>query len=363
MKYLKSPWLEGIIMLLAVLIGFLCLTVLAHLADYTVAGEMATGNIVLIIFTFFVLSVIIAMIGVIAGIGGGVIFTPIMLAFTSVNSLVVRATGIIVSMFSSPVSIGIFTKKGLVNFRLCLIMAISQSIGAFIGATIAIATAAGAGAFGEGLMRFSLGILLLLLAAYFFFGGKNLEWPVIKHVDKFTAALKLEHSYFEESEGVVKHYKLRRAFIGMLLIFAVGLIGGFFGMGGGWAITPTLNLGMGVPLKLSSVNSGIILGLSGGVSVWPFMATGSVIPLFVMPWLAGQVIGGFLGSHLLAKIRVSAVRMILIGIMFFTSFTLVMAGLEMIGLIRGTAAIVDVIMFIVIMLCVGVSIVRQHKRS
>ncbi len=108
---------------------------------------------------------------------------------------------------------------------------------------------------------------------------------------------------------------MTRAPLGILLLFIVGLIGGFFGMGGGWAITPALNLGMGLPLKLAAANSGIILGIGSCVSIWPYIAAGSIVPLFVLPWLAGQVIGGFICSYALARIKVKVVRLILIGIM------------------------------------------------
>ena len=310
---------------------------------------MEAYSVVIIILVFFLLSTGIAMLSVVAGIGGGVIFTPIMLAFTNVNSLVVRATGIIVAMFSAPVSIGIFTKKGLANFRLSLFMAVSQSFGALAGATLAVITAAGAGVTGEGLLRLGLGVILMAVAVYFLSGGKKTEWPVVKHVDKFTSLLKLEHSYYDESEGEVRKYKVKRAALGMLLLFIIGIIGGFFGMGGGWAITPTLNMVMGMPLRLAAVNSGYILGISGGVSIWPFVFAGGIIPLFVMPWLAGQVVGGFIGAHLLARVKIGIVRTILIGVMFYTSFTLIIRGIEMLGVIGGAPAIVDVVLFILTM--------------
>ena len=53
-----------------------------------------------IIVISFLVSVLIAIIAVIAGVGGGVIFTPLLLAFTSFDTLVIRSTGLVVAMFS-----------------------------------------------------------------------------------------------------------------------------------------------------------------------------------------------------------------------------------------------------------------------
>lgn len=362
-KYLRSPYLEIIIMISSIVLAYFGLAVLSLVPEVPVEGAMQTSSITLIVLAFFLLSVAIAMIAVIAGIGGGVIFTPLMLAFTSVNSLVVRGTGLIVAMFSGLISTGIFIKKGLGNYKLCMTLTLSQSVGALTGATLAVSAAQNAGALGEGLMRTGLGMLLTMIAVYLFLGGKKLEWPVIKKVDRFTAWLKLDGSYYEQSEGAVKEYRVTRAPLGILLLFVVGLIGGFFGMGGGWAITPALNLGMGLPLKLAAANSGIILGIGSCVSIWPYIEAGSIIPLFVLPWLAGQVIGGFIGSYALARIKVKVVRLILIGIMVFTAFGLITKGLNILGIIGSVPAIVQVAVFTAVFACVIAAVILNNTRE
>jgi uncharacterized membrane protein YfcA len=213
------------------------------------------------------------------------------------------------------------------------------------GSTLAVSTAQRTGAFGEGLLRAGLGIILLAISVYFFLGGKRLEWPAIKKIGWFTRRLGLNGAYLEESMNTVLNYQVTRAPLGILLVFLVGVLGGFFGMGGGWAITPSLNLGMGLPLKLAAANSGVILGIGSCVSVWPYAFAGAVIPFFVLPWLAGQVIGGFIGSYVLARIKVRAIRLVLIGIMLFTSFGLVTKGLEVLNVMGGTPPLIQVGVF------------------
>jgi uncharacterized membrane protein YfcA len=365
-KYLSSPWLESIIMVGSVILSFGGLGLLSLAPRNMAAGEMANTTIVMILFGFFMLSVAIAMISVIAGIGGGVIFTPIMLAFTGVNSVVVRGTGLIVAMFSGLISTGIFIKKRISNYRLCLILTLSQGFGALAGSTLAVSTAQSTGATGEGLLRAALGLILLSIAVYFFLGRQKIEWPAIKKIDRFTKWLRLNGYYFEESVGTVLNYEVTRALLGIFLVFVVGILGGFFGMGGGWAITPSLNLGMGIPLKLAAANSGVILGIGSCVSVWPYVFAGGIIPFFALPWLSGQVIGGFIGSYVLARIKVHAVRLILIGIMVFTSFGLITKGLEVLGLIGRVSPIIQVLVFVITITAVIIAVfmsVRKEKTS
>lgn len=360
--WLKSPRLEIVIMVFSVITSYTGLAIIAAVSN-TTDTAMSAPDIAWISFAFFLLSLAIAVISVIAGIGGGVIFTPIMLAFTSVNSVIVRGAGLIVAMFSGLISTGIFMKKGLSNFRLCLILTLSQAVGALIGAVMAVNIAGSSGNVGEGLLRTGLGSILLAIAIYFFMGGKKLEWPVVNKVDNFTSWLSLDSTYYEESENQFRSYKVKRAPLGIFLIFFVGIIGGFFGMGGGWAITPVLNMGMGIPIKLAAANSGVILGVGSCVSIWPYIYSGGIIPFFVLPWLAGQVIGGFIGSYTLAKIRVNTVRLILIGIMAFTSFGLITKGLAVLKITKNLPAILQVLVFSVVMVTVILAVINDSRKN
>ena len=89
----------------------------------------------------FVISMAIAIIAVIAGVGGGVIFTPIMLAFTSIDTLVIRSTGLVVAMFSGLVSTGPFMRKGLADVKIVFFGALPIIIGGLGGAFAAIVLA------------------------------------------------------------------------------------------------------------------------------------------------------------------------------------------------------------------------------
>ena len=340
----------------AILVSFLCLMILSLVAEPPADGEMAISTIVWILAAFFMLSFAIALVAVISGIGGGVIFSPVMLAFTDVSSLVVRATGLIVAMISGPIAAGVFTKKGLAHYRLNLVVVLSQGLGALIGATLAVFTAAESGITGEGFLRFGLGLIILALAVFFLFSGKKTEVSKLIEADRFTKCLKLDWEYYDERECKSIDYRARRAPLGIALTFLVGIMGGFFGMGGGWAITPILNLGMGLPLRVAAANSNIILGLSGGISIWPYIFAGGIIPLFVLPWIAGQVAGGFVGSHVLARLKVELVRLILIGVMIFTSFALATRGLELLGLIAPIPAALQVAVFVATMAGIGLLI-------
>ena len=282
----------------------------------------------LIIVGSFLISTAIAIIAVIAGIGGGVIFTPIMLGFTSMDSLVIRATGLVVAMFGGLISSGPFVKSRLANLRIVFFCGVPITIGALAGSVSAIYLHDALGAVGDGIVRLSLGILMLVIAYFLFTGGGKTEYPQPDHIDSFSKKLRLEGSYWESSLGQIVNYHLVRALPGALIFIFLGFIGGFFGMGGGAFLTATLNLVMMAPVKIAAACSGVLLAISDATAIWTYITYGAMIAVLAAPWMLGHVVGGILGAHLLIRIRAGFVRKILIFILILSSVKLISRGLE-----------------------------------
>lgn len=359
-KMLKSPWLEISVMLFILVLSYSGLALVSSAAE-TPAGGMSGMAIFGWLFGFFILSFAIAMLAVIGGIGGGVLFTPFMLAFTSVDSLIIRATGLIVAMFSGLISTGLFMRRGIGNLKVCIILASAYGIGAFSGAKGAIIVAKTLGESGEGAIRLLLGVILASLALYFVLGGKKTEWPEVKKVDLFTKKLQVSQPYFEESLGKVIDYPLKGVPWVMIVMLGVGMLSGFFGLGAGWAIVPAQNVIMGAPLKVAAANSGVLLGMGDCIAVWPYLLKGAIIPLFAAPWLVGQVLGGLLGAMILVKIQAGFVRFLLIGFMFFACFGLFARGLNMLGVIGPTPVWLTALVFVSVFSWVIVKIIQTAK--
>ncbi|MEJ2166810.1 MAG: sulfite exporter TauE/SafE family protein [Desulfobacterales bacterium] len=319
----RVPELSILIVLIAV--GYIVMAVFSR----TQATQILTPlSMWLIIIGSFIISTVIAIIAVIAGIGGGVMFTPIMLGFTSIDSLVVRATGLVVAMFGGLISSGPFMKTKLANLRVTFYCAVPITIGALTGSISAIYLHDVLGAKGDGAVRLALGLLMLIIAYFLFTGGGKTEYPEPKFIDRFSLKLGLNGSYWEESLGRMVDYQMVRALLGGFLFILLGFIGGFFGMGGGAFLTGTLNLVMMAPVKVAAASSGVLLAISDATAIWTYITYGALISILAAPWMLGHVVGGILGAHLLIRIRAGFVRKILILILLVSSVKLIARGLE-----------------------------------
>ncbi|MFC2000858.1 sulfite exporter TauE/SafE family protein [Chloroflexota bacterium] len=289
---------------------------------------MSSSSVWLVVVGSFIVSTAIAVFAVLAGIGGGVIFTPLMMGFTSIDTLVIRSTGLVVAMFSGLISTGPFMRKGLCNVKLIVYGAVPITVGAAIGANIAIVAQESMGATGDALVRLLLGLIIAGCCVLFIKGGGKYEYPDTNREDRLGQKLGFNFSYFEESLGKDVTWQSQRVLTGGLLLLAVGFMGGFFGLGGGWALTPVLNMVMGTPLKVSAASSGVLLAISDGTAAWKYLNYGALIAVFAAPWMLGQIVGGIIGAHALTRIRVSMIRYLIIFILGFAAFKLVERGIE-----------------------------------
>ena len=88
-------------------------------------------------FTFLVICVGIGVLAVLGGVGGGVLFTPLMLGFTPIDSYIVRATGLFVAVCGSLVAARPFLSRNLANFKLILFTGVPYALFAMAGALLA----------------------------------------------------------------------------------------------------------------------------------------------------------------------------------------------------------------------------------
>lgn len=277
---------------------------------------------------FLVISIFVGIFAVLGGVGGGVIFTPLMLGFTAIDSFIIRATGLLVAMAGSLMAARPFLSRGLANIRLIVFISVPYSIFAVIGALLAGYVKESAGETGEGLLRLALGVIVVLVSAILLFWGKRVEYPEVKDADRFTEMLHLHMSYWEASLDRVVNYKVKRAPIGMLLVCFIGLISGLFGLGAGWAMVPMLNIVMLAPIKVAAASSKVLIGIGDTAAIWPYLSGGGIFPIFAAPCMIGVVLGTYIGAKIMLVVRAGFIRYLIIIILFGSGAKLILDGIQ-----------------------------------
>jgi uncharacterized membrane protein YfcA len=270
--------------------------------------------LVLLVATF-----LMGIVAVLGGVGGGVLFVPIISGFFPFHLDFVRGCGLLVALCGALAAGPGLLKANLASLRLAIPMALIASSCAIVGAMLGLAlpthvvqTALGATI---------LGIVVLMLLA------KKSVMPEVERADNLASTLRIYGVYTEESTGEEVSWKVHRTPIGMLLFIGVGVMAGMFGLGAGWANVPVLNLLMGAPLKISVATSKFLLSITDTSAAWIYLNKGCVIPMMVVPSLVGIMLGSFIGVRILRVAKPAFVRWIVIGLLFFAGAKALTKGL------------------------------------
>ena len=304
-----------------ILISLFLLILLALPAFAEVSAEAAVEGhawwfwpIVLFVVTF-----IMGILAVLGGVGGGVLYVPIISGFFPFHLDFVRGTGLLVALSGALAAGPGLLKMNLASLRLAIPVALIASTFAIIGAMIGLALP-------TNIVQISLGATILGICVLMLTAKKS-EVPDVPKADRLSSALNICGVYQEASTGEIIDWKIHRTPLGLAMFILIGIMAGMFGLGAGWANVPALNLLMGAPLKISVATSKFLLSITDTSAAWIYMNKGCVIPMMVVPSLVGIMLGSFVGVRLLKIAKPTFIRWMVIGILAFAGIKALSKGL------------------------------------
>lgn len=267
----------------------------------------------------FIVCFFLGMLAVPAGVGGGVLFVPIVSGFFPFHLDFVRGAGLMVALASALAAGPKLLRVGLADLRLALPLALLASASSILGAMIGLALPAP-------IVQTALGITILGIVAVMAM-ARNSEMPIVPIPDRLSAALAIQGVFHDASTGREYNWHVHRTPIGLVLFTGIGVLAGMFGMGAGWANLPVLNLVMGAPLKVSAGTSSFILSLVDSAAAWVYMIEGAVLVVVAAPSVIGMMIGAQIGARLLTAMRASLVRKLVLALLAFAGVRALLKGL------------------------------------
>ena len=267
----------------------------------------------------FLVCLVLGMLAVPAGVGGGVLFVPIVSSFFPFHLDFVRGAGLMVALASALAAGPRLMRVGLADLRLALPLALLASISSIFGALIGLALPAP-------VVQTALGVIILAIVALMASARKS-ETPVVAAPDRLSMALAIQGVFHDAATGREFNWRVHRTPAALALFACIGVLAGMFGMGAGWANVPVLNLVMGAPLKVSAGTSSFILSLVDSSAAWVYMIEGAVLVVVAAPSVIGMMIGAHIGARLLTVMRASIVRRLVLAMLLFAGLRALLKGL------------------------------------
>jgi len=270
--------------------------------------------LILLVVTF-----VMGIVAVLGGVGGGVLYVPIISGFFPFHLDFVRGTGLLVALSGALAAGPGLLKMNMASLRLAIPVALIASTMAIVGAMVGLALP-------TNIVQTLLGATILGIVVIMFVAKKS-EYPEVKEADALSSALRITGIYHEASTGQDINWKVHRTPMGLATFIIIGFMAGMFGLGAGWANVPVLNLMMGAPLKISVATSKFLLSITDTSAAWIYMNKGCVIPMMVIPSLIGIMLGSFIGVRILKVAKPAFIRWMVIAILAFAGAKALTKGL------------------------------------
>jgi uncharacterized membrane protein YfcA len=267
----------------------------------------------------FAVTFALGVVAVLGGVGGGVLFVPIVGGFFPFHIDFVRGAGLLLALSGALSAAPGLLRSGFASLRLAMPLALIGSITSIIGALIGLALP-------TAVLEVALGLTILAIAALMAAGPKA-DRPNAGAQDAISAALGMHGAYHDPATGEEVEWAARRTPAALAAFAGIGIIAGMFGLGAGWANVPVLNLLMGAPLKLSVGTSGLVLSIVDTSAAWVYIHRGAVLPMLVAPSIIGVMLGARIGVRLLRVVHAAHVRRVVLALLLIAGMRALAKGL------------------------------------
>jgi uncharacterized membrane protein YfcA len=109
-------------------------------------------------------------------------------------------------------------------------------------------------------------------------------------------------------------------------VFA-GLNSALLGVGGGLVKVPVMHLVMGVPLRISTATSNLMMGITATASAVIYLVRDEIDPFIAGPIALGVFAGATIGSRLAHRIDLRVLRWLFVVVLLYTAFQMAIKAL------------------------------------
>jgi uncharacterized membrane protein YfcA len=254
------------------------------------------------------------LVGSLTGLGGGVVIIPLLTLVFHVDIRYAIGAALLASIANSSGAASAYVKEGITNIRLGMFLEIATTVGAVVGALVAVYTPTNTIAilFGS----------ILLFSAAMTLRKKNQEALLVGST--FANKLKLNNSY-PTKDGEV-NYNLKNVGAGFSIMTIAGVFSGLLGIGSGALKVLAMDSTMHIPFKVSTTTSNFMIGVTAAASAVVYLQRGYMDAGIAFPVVLGVLCGAFTGSKLLPKMDARILKYIFCTAIAFVAVEMIYNG-------------------------------------
>ncbi len=285
--------------------------------------------------------------GSLLGLGGGVLIVPILNLGFGLPLREAVAVSLVSVIVTSSASAGVYLQRHVANLRLGMTLELFSAMGALVGGLIAFLINE----------RLLAGLFAALLAWVAISMARRNDRPrtqapaepvpVGSADPEAPGPVALEAAASETAFGTAPHaapvaavpytsftatlagpgYTVHRLRAGMLGSVFAGLNSALLGVGGGIIKVPVMHIWMGVPLRVSTATSNMMMGITATASAVIYLLRDEIDPFIAGPIALGVFVGASFGSRLAHRVNLRVLRALFVVVLVYTSIQMAIKAL------------------------------------
>src|SRR4051812_20875676 len=273
--------------------------------------------------------------GSLLGLGGGILIVPLLTLGFGLPLIEAVGVSLVCVIMTSGAAAGVYLERRVANLRLGMTLELFTAIGALVGGLIAFLLP-------ERLLEAVFAILLAYTALTM---ARRREaaatatatvtaaarTPVAEGAAgpadprdgdgtdaETTAAGSSTTDFVASLSG--PGYRLHRFRWGIVGSVGAGLASALLGIGGGLIKVPTMHVIMGVPLRVATATSNLMIGITASASAIIYLIRGGIDAYAAAPTAIGVFIGASVGSRVAHRIDLRVLRGLFVVILLYTAW-------------------------------------------
>ncbi len=229
--------------------------------------------------------------GSLLGLGGGILLVPFL---TLVIGLPLRdAVGVslVVVIASSGAAAVVYFERKIVDLRLGMTLELFSAGGALVGALVAFLIS-------EQLLAAGFAALLVYSAVSMLRSGRGRPAEIAEPVGG---------------------YEIRNRGRGRVASIGAGVVAALLGVGGGLINVPVMHLVMGVPFRVATATSNMMIGVTASAAAMVYLARGGIDPYIAGPVALSVFGGASIGARVAHRIEVRHLRAVFVAVLLYSA--------------------------------------------
>jgi hypothetical protein len=266
--------------------------------------------------------------GSLLGLGGGILIVPLLTVGFGVPFREAVGVSLVCVIVTSSAAAGVYLERHVANLRLGMLLELFTASGALIGGLVAFLLP-------ERVLAGLFALLLAYTALTMLRRGRAAAPAGLPVADDLGTADDLgaadaapdpAPAPFADTLGG-PDYRPRRLGVGAAGSLGAGVVSALLGVGGGIVKVPLMHLAMGVPLKVATATSNLMIGVTAAASAVVYLLRGGIDPYVAGPTAVGVFAGAMVGARIASRIDVRLLRLLFVVVLAVTAIQMTLRAI------------------------------------